>query len=294
MQAALSRRAGASAMTATTTTTSKPTSSRPLATPPSSSSSSPGSASGGTPRPSLLRGGRGAALAGVVAAAGLFSWLTGGGDKKKEGKYDDILSAARSAKPKCPPSAPPPEGMEQLALASGCFWGSQLAADRTDGVAQSWVGYTQGSDPEPTYESVCSAWGKQPHTEAVLIHYKKGSADLELILDEYLANFDPTTRNRQGGDRGPQYRSGIYYYTQEQRAVAERKLAEADARARAGEGVTRSGRRWEGGSVVVELKEGGPFYIAESYHQRYLERGGRFGRSQSAAKGEKAPIRCYG
>jgi peptide-methionine (S)-S-oxide reductase len=278
-------------MMTTTTTNKRPLSARATATPPSSSGNG-----ASAPRPSLLRGGRGAALAGVVAAAGLFSWLTGG-DKKEDkppGKYDEILNAARNKPRTCPPSPPPPEGMEQIVLASGCFWGSQLAMDRVEGVEQTWVVYTQGDDPNPTYDSVCAAWGKQPHTEAVLVWYNKKTASLEHILDEYLANFDPTTKNRQGGDRGPQYRSGVYYYTEAQRKVAEKKLAEADEKARAGAGVTRSGRRWEGGSVVVELKEGKEAYISEQYHQKYLQKGGRFGRAQSATKGDKTPIRCYG
>ena len=270
MQAALSRR-GATATTSTIKaggimTASSSPAGRPLAeraTSAASASSSPSPGNGGNsgnsggPRASLLGpGGRNAALAGVVAAAGLFGWLTGGkkdtGDKPA-GKYDDVLAAAR--KPRgCPAASAPPEGLEAIALASGCFWGSQLAMDRVPGVEQTWVGYTQGDDPAPSYDSVCAAWGSKPHTEAVLVWYDKKEADLNAILDEYLANFDPTTRNRQGGDRGPQYRSGIYYTTEEQRAAAERKLAEADAVARAGQGVTRSGRRWEGSGVVVELK----------------------------------------
>ena len=138
---------------------------------------------------------------------------------------------------------------------------------------------------------MCS--GSTGHTEGVLVTYTQ-DADLAAILDEFLANFDPTTRNRQGGDRGTQYRSGVYYYTEAQRAVAERKLAEADAVARAGRGVTRSGRSWEGSSVVVELKPAATFFVAEAYHQKYLSKGGRFGRGQSAEKGDKTPIRCYG
>jgi peptide-methionine (S)-S-oxide reductase len=304
MQAALSRRG---AVTATTTSTStalvNSSSKRRAATVMAASGgNAPNGASGGgnngAPRPSLLShtGGR-VAVASVVCAAGLFSWLSGNksdGDKPAGGgKYGDILAAAR--KPQgCQPAPAAAEGQEQIALASGCFWGSELVMQRVPGVVDTKVGYTQGEDTSPTYDAVCM--GYTGHTEAVLVTYDKASADLELILDEYLANFDPTTRNRQGGDRGTQYRSGVYYYTEAQRQVAERKLAEADAKARSGQGVTRSGRRWEGASVVVELKpaEGKPFFVAEAYHQKYLERGGRFGRGQSAAKGDKTPIRCYG
>jgi peptide-methionine (S)-S-oxide reductase len=284
MQAALSRR-GAAIPTGLDKRTRSVTSVAMSATGGSSGSSGP------RPSPLSSRAGRGALAASVVCAAGLFSWLTGGKEEPKTtGKYDEVLAAARKPQA-CPPAGPAPEGTEQIHLASGCYWGSELAAARTVGVTSTKVGYTQGEDPNPTYEKVCS--GYTGHTEAVLVTYEKG-ADLDHILDEYLANFDPTTRNRQGGDRGTQYRSGVYYTTEEQRVVAERKLAEADAKARAGQGVTRSGRRWEGSSVVVELKPAKEFYIAEAYHQRYLERGGRFGRAQSAAKGEKTPIRCYG
>jgi peptide-methionine (S)-S-oxide reductase len=284
------------------TMTTKASSPRAVATAAAANggSSSSGGPSNNAPRPSLLSGAgtvtRAAGLVGsVVCAAGLFSGIFGGGDKGGDkpdgGKYGDILAQARKPQGCQPaPDAPPP-GTEYVALASGCFWGSELAAQRTPGVVDTRVGYTQGQDPAPTYDSVCS--GYTGHTEGVLVTYSQ-DADFGAILDEFLANFDPTTKNRQGGDRGTQYRSGIYYYSEAQREVAAKKLAEADEVARAGKGRTRSGRQWEGSSVVVELKPAAPFFIAEAYHQKYLEKGGRFGRGQSAAKGDKTPIRCYG
>lgn len=100
---------------------------------------------------------------------------------------------------------------------------------------------------------------------------------------------DPTTLNRQGGDRGTQYRSVIFYHSDEQRLAAEAAVAEANKQL--AEGTFRP--VW-GTSVVTTVEKAGPVYVAEAYHQQYLPKGGRFGMAQSAEKGCTDKIRCYG
>lgn len=109
-------------------------------------------------------------------------------------------------------------------------------------------------------------------------------------MDVFFERTDPTTLNRQGNDAGTQYRSGIYYHNDKQRQEAEEVMTDIQKQIDAG----TYPRRTAGKKVVVELKEAGPFWMAEDYHQQYLERGGRFGSPQSAEKGDTTPIRCYG
>eukprot|EP00898_Chlorokybus_atmophyticus_P007988 jgi/Chlat1/8190/Chrsp76S07627 len=171
-----------------------------------------------------------------------------------------------------------PEGLELATVAGGCFWGLELALQRVPGVVKTSVGYTQGRVPNPMYEEVCS--GSTGHTEAVQVTYNPQEASYEQILSMFFSKTDPTTLNRQGNDMGTQYRSGIYFHTPEQEEVARAKLAEVEKKL--------------GKKVVAELKPAGDYYFAEDYHQQYLEKGGRFNRPQSAAKGCNDPIRCYG
>lgn len=150
------------------------------------------------------------------------------------------------------------------------------------------VGYTQGEKAEPTYEEVCS--GRTGHTEAVQIYYNPSEVSYRALIDVMLERTDPTTKNRQGNDRGTQYRSGIYYHNKEQEAVAKEVMNEVMAQLSEGSYPrSTAGSRWE-----IEIKQASDFWNAESYHQQYLSKGGRFGTAQSAAKGCKDKIRCYG
>lgn len=217
------------------------------------------------------------------------SGLFGGGKEKREGKNDDVLQFARAAKPgtQLAPSTAP-EGQELATFAGGCFWGIELAYQRVPGVSQTWVGYTQGQKPSPTYEEVCS--GRTGHTEAIHLHYDPNEVSYRRLLDVFFERTDPTTLNRQGNDAGTQYRSGIYYHGDGQKADAEAAIAEIQAQLDSG----KFPRRVAGKKVVVELLPATEFWIAENYHQQYLAKGGRGGRGQSAAKGCSDPIRCYG
>ncbi|EFJ45881.1 hypothetical protein VOLCADRAFT_82056 [Volvox carteri f. nagariensis] len=181
-----------------------------------------------------------------------------------------------------------PAGLKLATFAGGCFWGLELAYQRVPGVISTTVGYTGGSDPAPNYDSVCS--GRTGHAEAVQCTYDPKECTYEQLLDTFFARVDPTTSNRQGNDWGTQYRSAIYFHDEEQRQAAAARMAILSDQLKAG----AAPARWLGNRLVVELQPAGDYFIAEDYHQQYLSRGGRFGNAQSAAKGCKDPIRCYG
>ncbi|CAG9464582.1 unnamed protein product [Pedinophyceae sp. YPF-701] len=173
----------------------------------------------------------------------------------------------------------PPEGLQYATFAGGCFWGVELAFQRVPGVVKTWAGYTQGHVESPSYQQVCRK--DTGHTEAVLMTYDPQQVSFDTLFDTFLARTDVTALNRQGNDVGYQYRSGVYYHTPEQKEVAERRLAAEQEKL--------------GKKVVAECLPAKTFYMAEDYHQQYLEKGGRGScRRQSAAKGCADPIRCYG
>ncbi|KAI8470192.1 MAG: peptide methionine sulfoxide reductase MsrA [Monoraphidium minutum] len=212
------------------------------------------------------------------------------GGEKKEGRFDGILKAARTATRGCPvaPKEAPP-GLKLATVAGGCFWGLELAFQRVPGVVSTSVGYTGGQDDAPTYNSVCM--GFTGHTEAVQVTYDPKEVSYGELLDVFFSRVDPTTLNRQGSDRGTQYRSGIFAHDEEQRAAAAAKLAAVAADLEARAPYTRG---WAGKRVVTPVEAAADYYVAEPYHQQYLSKGGRFGAAQSAEKGCKDSIRCYG
>jgi len=174
-------------------------------------------------------------------------------------------------------SATSKDGRYEVAtFAGGCFWGTELHFQRIKGVVATCVGYTQGSVDAPTYAQVCS--GATGHTEATQLIYESDVCSYERLCEtlfEIIAP-DATALNRKGNDRGTQYRHGIYTHTP----------AQAEAAAR----VFESEQRMYGDvPIVTELKPAMIFWPAEGYHQRYLEKGG-----QSAAKGARESVRCYG
>eukprot|EP00803_Ostreobium_quekettii_P007708 evm.model.scf_293.4 EVM.evm.TU.scf_293.4 scf_293:61793-64221(+) len=181
-----------------------------------------------------------------------------------------------------------PEGLEIATFAGGCFWGLELAFQRAIGVTKTMAGYTQGTVPNPSYEEVCT--GRTGHTEAVQVYFDPTETTYKALLDVFYAHTDPTQLNQQGNDRGTQYRSGLYYHGDQQKAEALASLAEAQAALDAG--MARIARG--GNKVVVEVLPASDYYVAEGYHQQYLAKGGRFNRPQSAEKGNTDPIRCYG
>jgi methionine-S-sulfoxide reductase len=147
---------------------------------------------------------------------------------------------------------------ETATLAGGCFWGMEDLIRKIPGVLETTVGYTGGGTKNPTYETV--KVGNTGHAESIQIQFDPSKVSFETLLRFFFRMHDPTTENRQGGDRGSQYRSAIFYHSEEQRQTAERVKAEVDAAGKWGaKAVTQ----------IVPVKE---FYKAEDYHQDYLEK----------------------
>jgi len=149
--------------------------------------------------------------------------------------------------------------MEQAIFAAGCFWGVQYYFDQIPGVVSTTVGYTGGKTEGPTYEEVCSH--TTGHAEAVLVEFDTSQVSFETLCRHFFRLHDPTQLNRQGPDIGDQYRSAIFYFTDEQRATAER--------------VMQAAQQNLAEPIVTVIEQAGPFYEAEDYHQKYAERTGR-------------------
>jgi len=160
------------------------------------------------------------------------------------------------------PIQPPfPDGLESAIVGMGCFWGAERLFWQTDGVWTTAVGYAGGITPNPTYQETCS--GRTGHAEAVLVVFDPAAVSYEALLKIFWEGHDPTQGMRQGNDAGSQYRSALYWTTEEQRREAEASH-DAFANALADAGHPRQ--------VTTELAEAGPFYYAEDYHQQYLHK----------------------
>ncbi len=150
--------------------------------------------------------------------------------------------------------------MEKATFGAGCFWEVESAFRQVPGVVETAVGYAGGTKDNPTYEQVCT--GSTGHAEAVEVTYDPERVSYEDLLNVFWTNHDPTTLNRQGPDRGTQYRSAIFYHD-----GTQQKAAEASK-----EQMNRSGRFPN--PIVTEITPTSTFYPAEEYHQRYLEKRG--------------------
>jgi peptide-methionine (S)-S-oxide reductase len=176
------------------------------------------------------------------------------------GREAEIPVADRHAVLGTPIKPPFPEGMEQVVVGMGCFWGAERIFWQATGVYTTAVGYAGGSTKNPTYEEVCS--GRTGHTEAVLVVFDPAKISYEEILRLFWENHDPTQGMRQGNDVGTQYRSAIYASDDQHRVAAERSR---DAYAA---GLSAAGY----GAITTEIADAGPFYYAEDYHQQYLHK----------------------
>jgi peptide-methionine (S)-S-oxide reductase len=145
---------------------------------------------------------------------------------------------------------------EVATLAGGCFWCLEAVYDQLKGVISVESGYTGGQVLNPSYEQVCT--GRTGHAEAVQITYDPKVISFKDLLDVFFTIHDPTTLNRQGNDVGPQYRSGIFYHTPEQKATAEQTIA-----------ALNNARVWDH-PIVTEVTPIEKFYEAEGYHQEYF------------------------
>ena len=150
------------------------------------------------------------------------------------------------------------KNLETITLGAGCFWCVEAVFKDIIGVEEVTSGYINGYTKNPTYKEVCS--GQTGHVEVLEIHFDTTAISLDEILDIFWYSHDPTTLNRQGNDVGTQYRSGIYYQTDEQRDKAMASLIEA--------------QKMFDSKIVTEIKKAEQFYPAEDYHQDYFELNG--------------------
>ena len=149
--------------------------------------------------------------------------------------------------------------LHQAYLALGCFWGAERSFYRLAGVEMTAVGYQGGFTPNPTYEEVCT--GRTGHAETVMVAFDPARLSYDRVLAHFFESHDPTQGNRQGADVGTQYRSAIFTRDAQQAAVA-RRVRDAYDQILRGAGF---------GPVTTEIEPAGPFYLAEEYHQQYLE-----------------------
>ena len=157
------------------------------------------------------------------------------------------------------PLLPPfPEKLELGLFGMGCFWGAERKFWEVSGIYSTSVGYAAGGTPNPSYEEVCS--GLTGHNEVVRVVFDPATIAYQGLLKIFWENHDPSQGMQQGNDVGPQYRSGIYVYSDAQRALAE---STRDAFQR---GLTDAGY----GEITSEILEAPKFYYAEDYHQQYL------------------------
>ena len=144
---------------------------------------------------------------------------------------------------------------EAATLGGGCFWCLEAVFELLEGVERVESGYAGGSAPSPTYEEICA--GTTGHAEVVQVTFDAAVVSYREILEVFFATHDPTTLNRQGPDVGTQYRSAIYYHSENQKETAQDLIAELER-----EGVFP-------GSIVTEVAELTEFHPAEAYHQEY-------------------------
>jgi len=157
------------------------------------------------------------------------------------------------------PMEPPyPAGMELALFGMGCFWGAERKFWQQEGVFITAVGYAAGYTPNPTYQEVCS--GLTGHNEVVQVVFDPQKISYEQLLKVFWENHNPTQGMRQGNDRGTQYRSGIYTYSDAQRQQAETSLKGYQ------QALTDAGY----GTITTEILAAPEFYFAEDYHQQYL------------------------
>jgi len=165
---------------------------------------------------------------------------------------------ARHAVLGTPLEGPWPDGLEVAVFGLGCFWGAEQLFWRLDGVHSTAAGYAGGLTPHPTYDETCT--GRTGHAEVVQVVYDPAKVSYRDLLKVFWESHDPTQGYRQGNDVGTQYRSAVYYTSEEQRrAVEETREAFQPA-------LTARGY----GEITTEIASAGDFFYAEDYHQQYL------------------------
>lgn len=170
-----------------------------------------------------------------------------------------LLSACQGATGSDSSPAPvTPSGVREIYLAGGCFWGVEAYMSRIEGVVDAVSGYANGNTENPTYQDL----GDSGHAETVQVRYDAGEISLDEVLTYFFRIIDPTSLDQQGNDVGVQYRTGIYYVDPSDRAVIEHRI----------EQVQQDHEQ----PVVVEVEPLAQFYVAEEYHQDYLDNNGGY------------------
>jgi peptide-methionine (S)-S-oxide reductase len=179
-------------------------------------------------------------------------------DEALEGRAEKMSVPAAHFVNGAPLEPPFPQGTELALFGMGCFWGAERKFWTLPGVVSTSVGYAGGRTPNPTYREVCS--GLTGHAEVVRVVFDPARVSYETLLRVFWENHDPTQGMRQGNDVGTQYRSAIFAYGEQQKALAE-----------ASRGAYAKALRAAGhGDVTTEIREAPEFYYAEDYHQQYL------------------------
>lgn len=150
------------------------------------------------------------------------------------------------------------ESLSSIALGAGCFWCVEAVFEQLEGVQSAVSGYMGGHIKNPGYREVCT--GRTGHAEVVLVTFDEAQIALSDMLEVFFATHDPTTLNRQGADVGTQYRSAIFYASEDQKAMADAALQKAQLGFDVG--------------IVTEITPATVFYEAEDYHQAYYELNG--------------------
>jgi len=145
--------------------------------------------------------------------------------------------------------------IEKILLGGGCFWCIEAAFRRVEGVVSAVSGYAGGKNPNPTYQQICT--GSTGHAEVVEVSFNTEVISCEEILEIFFTIHNPTTLNAQGADVGTQYRSVIFYYSDEQKECAKKVVSKIKSDFR--------------DPIVTELSEVPEFYVAENYHQNYYD-----------------------
>ncbi len=175
------------------------------------------------------------------------------------GRADALPTASHHFVNATPLHAPFPQGMQTAMFGLGCFWGAERKFWQIPGVYTTAVGYAAGFTPNPTYQEVCT--GLTGHNEVVLVVFDPAKVSYGELVKAFFEAHDPTQGMRQGNDVGTQYRSGIYVFGEEQRAVAQ------EAKAAYRKALAAAGRE---AGITTEIVDAPPFYYAEEYHQQYL------------------------
>jgi peptide-methionine (S)-S-oxide reductase len=151
--------------------------------------------------------------------------------------------------------------MAKATFGAGCFWGIELTFQNIEGVSQAVSGYSGGNKGNPTYEKICTS--ETGHAEVVEVTYEPSKVSYDELLAVFWGNHNPTTLNSQGPDFGTQYRSVIFYHDDTQKQLAEKSKGDLE----------KSGRFKN--SIVTFIEPAQTFYMAEEYHQKYLEKRGQ-------------------